>query len=237
MRIINQIMILAISLLNALAVNAAELKTVRLGDAQVLYQLQPLEEGTATLTLTALVYENNDSLRGLKNQDPRRLSKLGQLAYQCKLLLHKPLQGSQVIDSKDPVLVSKNFTLFTDVNMTLQASEQVGIQMQLLKLPGADSLFTASLGRTEYNPVINSFVGGERPVKLQRLDLDGLSSEKLLESAEALNIDLRFPAFQLHKPARQWNYSFALADFKRAVQHTEQNCSADKFREILNSNP
>ena len=71
------------------AVRADEVKTVDFGAASVVYDYQVSREGVATLSLNALVSETNDSLRGLKNSEPRRLAKLGQLIYQCKLLLYE----------------------------------------------------------------------------------------------------------------------------------------------------
>ena len=68
-------------------VAADEIKTVTIGDFVVVFYYQSVGKELVTLTLNALVSETNDSLRGLKNTDRCRLSKLGELIYQCKLLL------------------------------------------------------------------------------------------------------------------------------------------------------
>ena len=53
--------------------------SVELGQAAVYYDYHATDTGTAVLTLNAVITETNDSLRGLKNTDRRRLGKLGQL--------------------------------------------------------------------------------------------------------------------------------------------------------------
>jgi hypothetical protein len=94
---------------------ADEVKTVNIGDTEVFYEYRPTETDVATLTLIAQVSETNDSLRGLKNTDRRRLRKLGQLIYQCKLMLYKSGKSDLTADGKAPVLISKNYSLFTGV--------------------------------------------------------------------------------------------------------------------------
>ena len=146
MKLINTL-ISTLFVLTISSVFAADgVKTVSIGDAEVFYNYQPPEKGVATLTLNALVSETNNSLRGLKNTDRRRLSKLGQLIYQCKLMLYKPEKSDSAIDAKDPVLISKNYILFTGVDLPLAADERIGIQAEALQIVDVDSLFTPTLG-------------------------------------------------------------------------------------------
>ena len=60
---------------------AAEIKTVNYGAATVVYDYQKAGKEVATLSLNALITETNDSLRGVKNSDRRRLGKLGIRRY------------------------------------------------------------------------------------------------------------------------------------------------------------
>ena len=55
----------------------------------------------------------------------------------------------------------------------------------------------------------------------------------VINSAESIDIMIRFPVFQLEKPVSQWSYNFNLKDFKRAVQHAEENCTPVKFMELI----
>jgi hypothetical protein len=120
-------LISALFVLTILSVVVAdELKTVNIGAAEVFYDYQPTDTGVATLTLVAQISETNNSLRGLKNVDQRRLRKLGQLIYQCKLMLYKAGEGNRTFDLKAPILISKNYSLFTGVDLPLAADEQIG---------------------------------------------------------------------------------------------------------------
>ncbi|MDH3859803.1 MAG: hypothetical protein OEV07_17550, partial [Gammaproteobacteria bacterium] len=125
---------------------ADQIKIVNFGDAVVVYDYQAAGDEAVTLTLSALVAETNDSLRGLKNTDRRRLRKLGELIYQCKLLLYKSANGDPVVDPKAPILISRNYSLFTGVDLPLAADERVGIQAQTLEIIDVNSLFSPTLG-------------------------------------------------------------------------------------------
>jgi len=213
---------------------ADEYKTVKFGDAEVVYNYRPLEEGVATLTLTSLIYENNDSLRGIKNTEQRRLSKLGQLIYQCKLLLYKPDKSDSIVNSKDPILISKNYSLFTDVNFQLAIDEGVGIQVQSLQVVDDKSLFTPTLGTHDSKKGVQKYLGEGEAINLKHLSLNVLQGTDLLESAETVEVNVRFPAFQLEKPVHQWSYSFNAKDFKQAIQYTYQNCTLEKLMDLVN---
>ncbi len=209
-------------------------KTVKFGNAEVVSSYSPLKEGAATLTLTALVHENNDALRGVKNSDQQRLSKLGQLIYQCKLLLYKPDKSTAVVDAKDPILVSRNFSLFTDVNLQLGLMEGAEIRIQSLSAVNDKSLFSPTLGGNNFKNEIQGYVGEGKPLNLKQLDLNLLLESDLIDSAESLDITVRFPVFQLQKPVRQWHYGFNVSDFKRAIEYADNNCTAEKFMQLIN---
>ena len=130
----------------AFIATADEIKTVNIGDAVVVYNYQSVGDNGATLTLNALVTETNNSLRGLKNTDQRRLRKLGELIYQCKLLLYRSDKDDRIVDVNAPILISRNYSLFTGVDLSLTANERVGIQAQTLQTVDEDSLFTPTLG-------------------------------------------------------------------------------------------
>ena len=217
--------VLIISFQNA----ADEVKTVNIGDAVVVYDYQPAGEGVVTLTLNALVTETNDSLRGLKNSDQRRLSKLGQLIYQCKLLLYKPDKNDLSIDVKAPMLISKNYSLFTGVDLTLAADERVGIQIKALQTIEDESLFSPTLGARDIHKEVWESVGDGSAENLKQLNVNVLKETDVIESAESIDIIVRFPVFQLQKPVNQWSYNFKLKDFKQAVRHADENCTPEKF--------
>ena len=111
---------------------AGESETVDFGAARVYEEFQLTDSGVAILTLHAVVSETNNSLRGLKNSDGRRLARLGQLIHQCKLMLYKPAGGEPAGDGKTPVLVSSNYSLYTGVDLSLSPGEQVGIRVRAL---------------------------------------------------------------------------------------------------------
>ena len=212
---------------------ADEFETVKFGNAEVIFNYQPPKQGVATLTVTALVSETNDSLRGVKNSDQRRLSKLGQLIYQCKLLLYKT-NKSESANAKDPILVSKNYSLFTGIDLALSKREGVGIQVQSLQVVDDASVFTATLGARDNVREVQDYLGEGDTINLKQLNLDVLNDTDLLRTSETLDIDLRFPVFQLQQPVQQWHYSFDVKDFKQAVLYTNQYCTADKFIDLMN---
>ena len=223
-------------LTNSIVFAANEYKTVKIGDSEVIFNYKPLEEGVATLIVTSLVYENNDTLRGIKNTDQRRLRKLGQLIYQCRLLLYKPDKSDNIVNSKDPIMISKNYSLITDVDLKLSTHERVGIQVQSLQVVDEKSLFTPTLGTLDIQQEFQDYVGEGYSVNLKHLSLNILQETGLLKTAESVDINVRFPIFQLEKPVHKWSYSFNVKDFKRAIEYTDENCTPAKFMELINLN-
>ena len=215
-------------------VAADEVKTLNIGDAEVFYNYQPTEAGVATLTLVALISETNNALRGLKNFDQRRLSKLGQLIYQCKLMLYMADKGDRNIDANDPILISKNYSLFTGVDLPLAADERLGIQAEALQTVDEESLFTATLGDADTLKKIWGIQGEGTAINLKQFNIKVLNETDLIETSESIDIIARFPIFQLKKPVSQWSYSFRLKDFKQAIQHIDKNCTPTKFMELIN---
>ena len=214
-------------------VAADEVKTLNIGAAEISYNYQPTDTGVATLTLVALVPETNNSLRGLKNADQRRLSKLGQLIYQCKLMLYKSDKGDAEIDENRPILISKNFSLFTGVDLPLASDERIGIQTEALQLVDDDSLFTPMLGGKDTLKQQWETVGENSAINLKQFHVNVLSETDLIETSESIDIVARFPVFQLEKPVSRWSYNFSLKDFKQAIRHIDQNCTPIKFMELI----
>jgi len=211
-------------------------ETVELGEASVYYDLRSTETGTAIMTLNAVVSETNDSLRGLKNTDRRRLSKLGQLIYQCKLMLHRPAGSKTEIDAASPVLISKNYSLFTGVDLALAADERLGIRAQALHSVDDASLFTASLG-SKQAPAQMWEAGPPGSVSnLRQFDISLLGENDSIESFDSIDIQVRFPVFQQDKPVNQWIYNFDLKDFRRAHRYIDDNCTPVRLGELLDSN-
>jgi len=213
---------------------ADEVKTLSIGAAKVSYNYQPTDTGVETLTLIALVSETNNSLRGLKNMDQRRLSKLGQLIYQCKLMLYKADKSNSAVDAKAPILISKNYSLFTGVDLPLAADERVGIQAEALQTIDEDSLFSPTLGNGETLKKKWETLGEGSAVNLKQFNVNMLHETNLISTAESIDIVARFPIFQLEKPVSQWSYNFNLKDFKQAIQHIDKNCTPTRFAELIN---
>ncbi len=215
-------------------VAADEVKIVNIGDAEVFYNYQPTVAEVATLTLVALISETNNSLRGMKNLDQRRLSKLGQLIYQCKLIMYKPNKGDRTFDPEDPILISKNYSLFTGVDLPLAADERIGIQAEALQTFDEESLFTATLGVGDTLKKIWETQGVGSAINLKQFNINVLKETDIIETSESIDIVARFPIFQLKKPASQWSYNFRLKDFKQAIQHVDENCTPIKLMELIN---
>ena len=207
---------------------AEEVKTVNIGDAEIFYEYQPTETDVATLTLIAQVSETNDSLRGLKNTDRRRLRKLG-----CKLMLYKSGKSNLTADGKAPVLISKNYSLFTGVDLPLAADERVGIQAEALQAVDVDSLFSPTLGGKDTLKKTWETLGEDSALNLKQFNVNVLQETDLIETSESVDIIARFPVFQVEKPVSQWIYNFNLKDFKQAIHHIDENCTPVKFRQII----
>ena len=232
MKLLNTL-ISTLSILTISSVYAAdEVKTVSIGDVDVYYHYQPIETG-AILTLNTLVSETNNSIRGLKNVDQRRLSKLGQLIYQCKLMVSRSDKGDRTIDAKDPSLISRNYSLFTGVDLPLTTGERVGIQVEALQAVDDSSLFTATLGKRNTLKKQWETMGDGSTINLKQFDINVLNETNLIETSESIEIVARFPIFQLEKPVSQWSYNFNLKDFKQAIKHIDENCTPTRFMALL----
>jgi hypothetical protein len=213
---------------------ADTVETTNIGNAEVSSYYQLTDTGVAILTLVARVSETNNALRGLKNLDQRRLSKLGQLTYQCKLMLYKSDKNNQSFDEKDLNLTSRNFSLFTGVDLPLAADERLGIQVEALQTMADSSLFTANLGNQNSLRKERETVDDGSNINLEQFDINVLNETDLIETSESIEIVARFPIFQLEKPVSQWRYNFNLKDFKQAVAHIDENCTPIKFIALIN---
>ena len=211
---------------------AAEIKSIDIGNSEVVYDFETTPSNVAILTLNALVSETNNSLRGLKNSDRRRLSKLGQLIYQCKLMLYRS-SGENAVDPDDLMLIAKNYSLYSGVNLTLDAGERVGIRVQALGQIDEASLFDASLGAPNSAAGFWQSTAPGEAGGMRQFDVNLLQESDLIERSESLDIVVRFPIFQLEKPVREWSYNFDLRDFKRAVRHIDEHCTPTHLAELI----
>ena len=216
--------------------DAVEVKTVSIGAAEIVYDYETTESGVAILTLIGIVPEANNSLRGLKNGDPRRLGKLGQLMYQCKLVLYLSDKTPGGVDANDPVLISKNYGLFTGVDISLAADERVGVRVQALQAVDAAAVFSDTLGQQDAPTGVWETVGDGAPLDLKQFNVNLLKENDLIHSSENIEIAIRFPVFQLEKPVNQWVYDFALADFKQAVRRIDEDCAPARLGELVKQN-
>jgi len=209
-----------------------EVETINIGVAEVSVNYQTTDTGVAILTLVARVPETNDSLRGLKNADRRRLSKLGQLNYQCKLMLYQSDKNKRTFDAKDLSLISRNYSLFTGVDLHLAADQRVGIQVEGLQAVDDSSLFTATLGNGE--PLKKNWNSVESSaINLKQFDVNVLDEPELIETSESIEILIRFPIFQMETPVSEWRYNFNLKDFKQAIRHVDENCTPARFKTLI----
>jgi len=213
---------------------ADQSNTVSIGDAEVYYDYRQNETGIAILTLIGQVAETNNSLRGLKNTDRRRLGKLGQLIYQCKLMQYRSGKNDVAVDARQPFLISRNYSLFTGVDLSLAADERVGIQAQALQAVDDESLFTPALGKGDTQKGMWQTVGEGSAINLKQLNVNVLNQSDLIEAAESIDIVVRFPVFQLKKAVSQWSYNFMLKDFKKAIQHIDENCTSARLLQFDN---
>jgi hypothetical protein len=220
----------------AIQAGANEIRSVKIGNAEVVYEFAITETDTAILTLNALVNETNNSLRRLKNTDPRRPSELGQLIYQCKLMLYKPVNASDPVRESDPALISKNFSLYSGANIILAANERMGIRVQALLEVDDASLFTASLGIREPQMRLWETTGEGEVVDLRQFAVNILQESDVIATSESLDITVRFPVFQLEKPAREWIYNFDVTDFKQAVRHIDEHCTPESLVDLIKQN-
>jgi len=224
----------ALSLL--IRADANEIRSVKIGNAEVVYDFETTETDVAILTINALVQETNNSLRRLKNTDPRRPSELGQLIYQCKLMLHKPVNASDPVSVSDPPLISKNFSIYSGANIILAANERMGIRVQALLEVDDTSLFTASLGSSETQMRLWETTGEGDVVDLRQFAVNILQESDVIATSENLDITVRFPVLQLDKPVREWVYNFDVTDFKQAVRHIDEHCTPANLVDLIRQN-
>ena len=215
--------------------SADEVRSVDFGAATVVYDYQPAREGVATLSLNAVITETNNSLRGLKNSDPRRLGKLGQLIYQCKLLLYRPQSDADNASAVVPMLISRNFSLYTGVDLRLAEGERLGIRVRSLQSVDSASLFTPALGGGDLQQEIWENIGDGAAIELTQVNVNGLLENDILGNADNIDILLRFPIFQVQQPVHQWSYNFDLGDFKKAVAHADDNCKPERLAELVDT--
>ena len=212
---------------------ASEVKTVNYGSATVVYDYQLAGEEVATLSLNALVTETNDSLRALKNSDRRRLGKLGQLIYQCKLLLRTSEKIDTAARPNTPMLISRNYSLYTDVDLPLDDGERVGIKVRSLQPVDGNSLFSPTLGKSASQQEFWSNLDEGEATNLKQLSVNLLKESDVIDTAENIDIILRFPIFQVEKTAQQWSYNFNLRDFREAVRHADENCTLETLAALI----
>jgi hypothetical protein len=220
----------------AIRAGANEIKSVKIGNAEVVYDFATTETDTAILTLNALIKETNNSLRGLKNTDPRRPSELGQLIYQCKLMLYKPVNSSDPVKVSDSALISKNFSLYSGANIILASNERMGIRVQALPEVDDASLFTASLGSRKPQMRLWETTGEGDVVDLRQFAVNILQESDVIATSENLDITVRFPVFQIDKPVREWIYNFDVTDFKQAVRHIDEHCTPESLVDLIKQN-
>lgn len=219
----------------ALPAAAAEVKSVSIGNTSVFYHYETTESDVVILTLNALVSETNNSLRGLKNTDRRRLGKLGQLIYQCKLMLYKPADGNEAIDTGGPMLISKNYSLYSGVDQRLAPKERMGIRVEALRDVDEASLFSASLGSREPLAARWDMPAVAGSGDLRQIDVSLLQQDDIVATSQSVDIVVRFPVFQLEKPVREWFYNFDLRDFRQAVRHIDENCTPARMAELVDN--
>ena len=214
-------------------VTAKETKTLRFGATEVSFDKQQNKSGSTILTLIAQIPETNDVLRGLKNSDQRRLSKLGLLVYQCKLLVQPADTGDNNIEDKTPALTSRSFSLFTGVNLPLDVDQRIGIQIKALPAIDETSLFNVGLVNVDTLKTWWQILGEGAALNLEQFDLGLLSESDLFETSESVEITARFPIFQMAEPVTEWRYHFNLTDFRQAVRYIDDNCTPSGFRVLM----
>lgn len=214
----------------AIRAGAEQLKSVGIGNVEVVYDFTTTQAGVAILTLNASVSETNNALRRLKNTDPQRPSELGQMIYQCKLMLHESM------DASDPVLIAKNYSLYTGATISLAENERMGIRVQALPQVDEASLFSASLGSREPQQPLWDITGEAEVVSLRQFAVNLLQESDVIETSDSLEVTVRFPVFQLQKPARQWSYTFDVTDFRQAVRHVDEHCTPANLMDQVRRN-
>ena len=236
MKLIKLLLPLISLLVGASAIAADPPLNTRFGDSEVFYDYRVTDSGLASLTLIGVVTETNNQLRGLKNSDRRRLGKLGQLIYQCKLMLYKPDKKASTDKIRDPVLLSNNYSLFTDVDLQLRAGERVGIQAQALPAVDEEILFSPLAGGGQLARDVWKTIGEGSALNLRQIDVNVVVGPELIANSESIDINIRFPVFQMEKPVNQWSYNFNLADFNRAHRYIDENCTPARLLGLIETN-
>ena len=223
---------LAIAALSCVA-NAANAKTLHFGATEVSFDYQTTKSGSTILALIAQLPESNDLLRGLKNTDQRRLSKLGQLVYQCKLLILSPGSGQWGSKAETPALTSRNFSLFTGVDLHLSVDQRIGIQVNALPAISESSLFNVSLANVNQQQTKFRTLGEGAALNLKQFDLDLVNDSDLFQTSESIEITARFPVFQMEEPVTEWRYQFDLTGFSRAIRYIDDNCTPSSLNALM----
>ena len=156
--------------------------------------------------------------------------------YCIKLRTMRVNKEADRITANDPVLVSKNYSLFTDVDMVLAANERMGIRVQALKAVDDNSLFTPTLGDNDTQAGVWETVDESSSINMRQFTLTVLKESDLIDTSESVDIIVRFPVFQVQKPVRQWNYNFNLQGFRQAVRHADENCTAERLLQLVKEN-
>lgn len=212
---------------------ADEVKMPSFGTTEVTFDLEKNKSGATIFTLIAQIPETNNLLRGLKNTDQRRLSKLGQLVYQCKLLVRQLSSDEYSIDDSAPALTARNFSLFTGVDLPLSVDQRIGVQVNALQTINESSLFDVRFGDGDTLKTRWQILGEGTALNLKQFDLGLFSESELFETSQSVEITARFPIFQMTQPVTEWRYHFNLRDFNRAVRYIDENCTPSGFRTLL----
>ena len=76
-------------------------------------------------------------------------------------------------------------------------------------------------------------MGEGAEVNLKQFNINLVKESDFIQYAESIDINVRFPVFKLEKPVYQWNYSFNLKDFNKAVQYVDENCTQERLRKLV----
>ena len=104
---------------------------------------------------------------------------------------------------------------------------------QVMQTVSDASLFSPSLGNNDVHQKLWENADQGQTRNLKQINVNVLQESDVIRTAESLDIVVRFPVFQVEKPVREWSYHFNLKDFKQAVRHTDDNCTPDKFMQLI----
>lgn len=210
------------------------IKSTNIGEVEITYSYEPLDEGRVSFSITSVLDEYDSPFRSILNKDQRRLSKIGQLIYQCKLMLYNTGVSQVITNDTDSVLVSRYFALLTNVDMELGKKDIVGVHVYAAdEIAGKKNRPSPTVGIQEYLSADQGLIGQARALNLKKLNIDSLIQADIIGKADILNIDLRFPVFQLKKPVKKWTYEFELKNFKKAITHTDEQCTPQNLMGLI----